>query len=226
MQVEMHHLHIREHASFLATAEKNTLVWIATRLPRWIKPDHLTLLGLVSMILAGASYWAASRNPMALLLVVIGLALNWLGDSLDGTLARVRNQQRPRYGWYVDHVVDLVGIFCLLGGLSLSGYMHPVIGLILLAVFLMVEAEVFLATHSLAIFRLSFIGFGPTELRIILAIGTLTLLYKPWVGIATAGPFRLFDVGGVVAIACLALTFVISAVRNTRDLYRAERLPG
>jgi phosphatidylglycerophosphate synthase len=225
MQVEMHHLHIREHASLLAAAEKSTLVWMARRLPDWITPDHLTLLGLSSMILAGASYWAASRNRMALLLVVIALSLNWLGDSLDGTLARVRDQQRPRYGWYVDHVVDLVGIFCLLGGLSLSGYMNPVIGLILLAVFLMVEAEVFLATHSLSIFRLSFIGFGPTELRIILATGTITLLYRPWVGIASSGPYRLFDVGGVVATACLAVTFAVSAIRNTRALYRAEKLP-
>ncbi len=225
MQVEMHHLHIREHASLLATLEKNTLVWMAKRMPARITPDHLTLLGLFSMVLAGASYWAASRNPMALLLVVVGLALNWLGDSLDGTLARVRNQQRPRYGWYVDHVVDLVGIFCLLGGLSLSGYMHPFIALILLVVFVMVEAEVFLATHSLSIFRISFIGFGPTELRIVLAIGTITLLYKPWVGISSTGPYRLFDVGGIIAIACLSITFVVSAIRNTWALYRAEKLP-
>jgi archaetidylinositol phosphate synthase len=225
MQIETHQLHIREHASFLATPEKHALVWMARHLPACITPDQLTLLGFASMILAGASYWAASRNRLMLLLSVVGLALNWLGDSLDGTLARVRNRQRPRYGWYVDHVVDIVGTAVLLVGLSFSGYMHPYIGLALLVVFLMVESEAFLATHSLAIFRLSFMGFGPTELRIILAAGTLTLLGKPAVHIASTGPYRLFDVGGLVAIVCLGGILVASVIRNTRSLYRAERLP-
>jgi phosphatidylglycerophosphate synthase len=198
---------------------------MAERLPRWINSDHLTLLGFAAMLLAGAAYWLASRNPLALVFVVLALALNWLGDSLDGTLARVRNQQRPNYGFYVDHVLDMVGTYCLLGGLALSGYMNPLLALAMLATYVTVAAEEFLATHVRRVFHLSFLGFGPTELRVILAIGTLYLLYKPWVHLGSLGVFRLFDVGGLVAIAGLALKLVVSAVRNTHALYLAERLP-
>ena len=217
--------HIREHGSVLASAEKTALVWMAQRLPRRINSDHLTLLGFVAMLLAGGSYALASRNQGALLGVVFALALNWLGDSLDGTLARVRNQQRPRYGFYVDHVLDMVGTFSLLGGLALSGYMNPLLAMAMLAAYLTAAAEEFLATHVRRVFHLSFLGFGPTELRIILSIGTLYLLYRPWVNLGSLGMFRLFDVGGVVAIAGLALKIVVSAVRNGHALYMEERLP-
>ena len=217
--------HIREHGSVLAAAEKTALVWMAQRLPRRINSDHLTLLGFTAMLLAGGSYALASRNRWALLGVVLALALNWLGDSLDGTLARVRNQQRPRYGFYVDHVLDLVGTFSLLGGLALSGYMNPLLAMAMLAAYLTAAAEEFLATHVRRVFHLSFLGFGPTELRIILSIGTLYLLYRPWVNLGSLGMFRLFDVGGVVAIAGLALKIVVSAFRNGYALYREERLP-
>jgi phosphatidylglycerophosphate synthase len=217
--------HVREHGSMLAGAEKAALVWMAQRLPRWINSDHLTLLGFAGMLLAGAAFCLARQNPLGLPLVVFALGLNWLGDSLDGTLARVRNQQRPRYGFYVDHVLDLVGTFCLLGGLALSGYMNSLLAMAMLAAYLTAAAEEFLATHVRRVFHLSFLGFGPTELRLILAVGTLYLLHKPWVYLGSLGPFRLFDVGGAVAIAGLALKLVVSAVRNTHALYLAERLP-
>jgi len=217
--------HVREHGSILARAEKTVLVWMAQRLPRWVNSDHLTLLGFGAMLLAGISYALARRYPLALLLVVLALALNWFGDSLDGTLARVRDQQRPRYGFYVDHVLDMVGTFALLGGLALSGYMNPLLALGMLAAYLTAAAEEFLATHVRRVFHLSFLGFGPTELRIILAIGTLYLLYRPWAHLGSLGVFRLFDVGGTVAIAGLALKIVVSAIRNARALYIEERLP-
>jgi len=217
--------HIREHGSILARAEKSALVWMAQRLPRWVNSDHLTLLGFAAMPLAGVAYWMAKRNPLALLFVILALGLNWFGDSLDGTLARVRNQQRPNYGFYVDHVLDMVGTFFLLGGLALSGYMNPLLALGMLAAYLTAAAEEFLATHVRRVFHLSFLGFGPTELRIILGIGTLYLLYKPWVHLGCLGMFRLFDVGGAVAIAGMGLKLVVSAVRNTHALYLAERLP-
>jgi phosphatidylglycerophosphate synthase len=198
---------------------------MAQRLPRWVNSDHLTVLGFAAMLLAGIAYALSSRNPLALPFVVLALALNWFGDSLDGTLARVRNQQRPRYGFYVDHVLDMVGTFFLLGGLALSGYMHPLLAMGMLVAYLIAAAEEFLATHVRQVFHLSFLGFGPTELRIILSIGTLYLLHKPWVHLGGLGVFRLFDVGGVVAIAGMALKLVVSAVRNTHALYLAERLP-
>jgi archaetidylinositol phosphate synthase len=215
-------MHIREYGGLLEIPEKKALLWLAKRTPRWIHSDHLTLLGLVSMLAAGASYWVASRNKYALIFVVVALAANWLGDSLDGTLARFRNCQRPRYGYYVDHVIDLFGTAALLGGLAFSGYISHLIALTLLAAFALVEAEVFLATHVQQIFRLSCFHVGPTELRIVLSIGTLYLLHNPQVIIAGKGPFLLFDVGGTIASAGLFIAFIYSAVRNTRLLYRAE----
>lgn len=217
-------LHTRENRSLLARAEKRALLWLARRMPAGINSDHLTLLGLSAMLLAGLGYWAASRNRWALLSVVAALALNWFGDSLDGTLARVRNRQRPRYGFYVDHVVDLVGATFLLCGLALSGFMNPLVAVGVLAAFVLVEAEVFLSTHVRQVFRLSFMGFGPTELRILLALGTLMLFVKPWVHLGTAGPYRLFDVGGIIAIAGLVAALAVSAIGNTRALYKAETI--
>ncbi len=214
--------HVREYGGLLEIPEKRALHWLARRMPRWINSDHLTLLGLASMIAAGAGYWMASRNKYALILVVAALAANWLGDSLDGTLARVRNCQRPRYGYYVDHVIDLFGTAALLGGLAFSGYMSRPIAFALLAAFALVEAEVFLATHVQQIFRLSCFRIGPTELRIILSFGTLYLLYDPWVYLGDRGPVLLFDIGGIFAIAGLLAAMLYSAIRNTRALYRAE----
>jgi len=215
-------VHIREHGGLLALPEKKALLWLARQTPSCINSDHLTLLGLASMLMAGASYWLARWNKFALILAVVALALNWLGDSLDGTLARFRGCQRPQYGYYVDHVIDLFGTTALLAGLALSGYMNHLISTVLLAVFALVEAEVFLATYVQRVFRLSCFRFGPTELRIILAIGTLYLLHDPWVHLGGKGPILLFDVGGIAAIAALLAAFVYSAIRNARALYRAE----
>jgi archaetidylinositol phosphate synthase len=216
-------LHVRQHGSLLAAPEKKALVWMAERLPLWLKSDHLTLLGFAAMFMAGIAYWAASWNRLALWVVVFALAVNWFGDSLDGTLARVRNQQRPRYGFYVDHVLDLVGTSFLVGGLALSGYMSPLLALGLLVAYQMAAAEEFLSTHVRCVFHLSFLRIGPTELRIILAIGTVYLLYKPWVDWGSLGVFRLFDVGATVSIAGLMLKLVVCAVRNAHALYLAEK---
>jgi archaetidylinositol phosphate synthase len=216
--------HVREYGGLLAVPEKMALNWLARRMPCWINSDHLTLLGLAAMVAAGAAYWTASRNRYALIIVVVSLAANWFGDSLDGTLARFRNCQRPRYGYYVDHVIDLFGTAAMLGGLALSGYMSPMIALAMLAAFVLVEAEVFLATLVHQIFRLSCFCVGPTELRVVLAIGTLYLLHSPKVHLA-GRVFLLFDVGGVVAIVGLCCAFTFSAIRNTVALYKAEPIP-
>jgi archaetidylinositol phosphate synthase len=217
-------LHTREYGGILAVPERKALLWLARHMPRWVNSDHLTVLGLTSMILAGACFWVSGSYRPALLLVVLCLALNWFGDSLDGTLARYRNRQRPRYGYYVDHVIDLIGTTALLVGLALSGYMTPVIALSMLGAFLLVEAEVYLATHVRQVFQLGMFGFGPTELRVVLSAGALYLLHDPEVKIAGHGPYLLFDVGGVIAIAGMLAVLLYSAVRNTHALYKAESL--
>jgi phosphatidylglycerophosphate synthase len=217
-------LHQREHRSLLAGVERRALVWLAVRLPAGVSADHLTLLGLVSMIAAGAAFAAVRVTPWAALGVVAALAANWFGDSLDGTVARVRDQQRPRYGFYVDHAIDLAGTSCLLAGLACSGRMSPLVAVSLLSAYLLVSAEAYLATHAAGVFRISVAGIGPTELRIILAIGAVEMVAHPVVAVAGMPPQQLFDIGGVIAIAGLAVTFVGSAVRNTRRLYLVEPL--
>jgi archaetidylinositol phosphate synthase len=214
---------VRVHQSFVAAAEKRALIWMAERTPSWINSDHLTILGLVSQILAGVCYALAWWNPLTLVAAIFFLALNWLGDSLDGTLARVRNQQRPRYGFYVDHIIDAVGAFCLMGGMALSGYVHPAVALVMLIMFLMLSIESYLATYTIGRFQLSYWKFGPTELRILLATGNLALLWHPMVTLFGKN-FMLFDVGGVIGIVGMGAMLVVSAIRHTAQLYREEPL--
>jgi phosphatidylglycerophosphate synthase len=217
--------HARQHDSALASLERRVLVWIAQRLPRRIGSDHLTLLGLLSMLAVGAAFATSARDPRVLYLVPVLLAMNWFGDSLDGTVARVRNQPRPRYGYYVDHVVDVVGSVALFSGLALSGGMQPFIALALLVAYVAAMAEVFLATHVTQVFRLASFGFGPTELRIVLAVGAVALVGRPMVQVPGIGGVALFDLGGVIATAGITLAFSASAVRTSRALAREERIP-
>ena len=215
---------LRVQESWVAAVEKRALLWLAARIPHRIGPDHLTVLGFAAQIGAGVCYACAPWNRYALLGVIACLALNWLGDSLDGTLARVRQRQRPRYGFYVDHMVDTFGALALMGGLALSGYMHPGIAIGLLVAFLMLSVQSYLATHALGEFRISFWRFGPTELRILLAVGNLALFWKPVVHLF-GGRYRLFDVGGAIGLAGMGLMMVVFTLQNTIRLYREERIP-
>jgi phosphatidylglycerophosphate synthase len=217
--------HARTCTSITAATEKRLLVWIAERLPLWITSDALSALGLVAMAAAGASFAALRSTPWAAAAVVVSLGANWFGDSLDGTIARVRRQERPRFGYYVDHVIDLAGAAMLMAGLALSGLMHPTIAAAVLAAYLLVSAESYLTTHAAGVFRMSFLGVGPTELRVVLAIGALKAAGSPWVEPFDGTALRLFDIGGVVAFFGLTTAFAAAAVRNTRALHRAEPLP-
>ena len=214
----------RIQQSFLANLEKRTLIWLAARTPAWINSDHLTVLGLVSMAGAGAAYWWSGTNRIGLVVVILCLALNWFGDSLDGTLARFRDHSRPRYGFYVDHIVDAFSALFLLGGLGLSGYMAPAVALGLLVAYLMLSVEIYLASYTLGDFKISYFKMGPTELRILLSIGNLALLWKSTVHLFGRA-HRLFDVAGTLGISGMLLIMVISAVHNTTRLYRQEPIP-
>lgn len=215
----------RAQVSFLAPVEKRCLIWMARRTPGWINSDHLTALGLAAMLGAGLSYWYARWNSAGLWLAILCLAVNWLGDSLDGTLARVRNRQRPRYGFYVDHVVDAFGTLFLMVGLGLSGHMAHGVAIGLLVAYFMLSIEVYLATYAIGTFHLSFWKFSPTELRILLMAGNIALLCGRLTARLFGHSYRLFDVGGVIGIAGMALMLVWAVVRHTVHLYRAERLP-
>lgn len=214
----------RVHTSVLAAAEKRLLIWIAQRLPGWVNSDHLTVLAGLAMAIAGVCYWIGPASGLAMATAILMLALNWFGDSLDGTLARVRRHERPRYGFYVDHVLDVMGILFLLTGFALGGFMTPVVAAGFLVAYYLLMVEIALATHAVGEFRMSFWKFGPTELRILLMIGTLQIMRSPFVTIA-GERMLLFDVGGVVAAAILGVTFIASAVRNGRLLFKLEPLP-
>jgi archaetidylinositol phosphate synthase len=215
--------HVRQHNSILATAEKRALIWIAERLPRAINSDHLSALGFVSMAGAGLSFWLAASNPVAgASLVVLCLLLNWFGDSLDGTVARVRDQQRPRYGYYVDHVIDLAGTAILFAGVAASGYMSPAIAVLVVAAYYLVSAETFLATHSRGVFKMAFLGVGPTELRILLAAGAIALIETPLVAPFGIPPVRLWDLGGVIGSAGMIAAFIAASWNNGKALYAEE----
>jgi archaetidylinositol phosphate synthase len=212
----------RVQESIVANAERRVLLCLASTTPNWVSPDHLTGLGFLAQIMAGVSYALAWSNRYWLLAGIGFLALNWLGDSLDGTVARLRQRQRPRYGFYVDHMVDSLGALALMSGLALSGYMHPQIAIVLLVAFLLLSIQSYLATYTLGEFRLSFWSFGPTEIRILLAMGNLALLRWPRV---LKGRYLLFDAGGVIAIAGMLVILIFFTARNTCRLYREEKLP-
>lgn len=214
----------RINRSLTAHLERRALVWMAEHAPRWVSSDQLTALGLTAQIGAGACYAMARFHKYWLLGAVLCLALNWLGDSLDGTLARVRAQQRPRYGFYVDHIVDLFGALALMIGLAASGFLHWQTALAMLVGFLLLSGESYLATYTLGCFELSQGLFGPTEIRILLICGNFALLRSPY---ATLFGHRLllFDVGGTIAAAGMFATAIMVSVRHTAQLYRQEPLP-
>jgi archaetidylinositol phosphate synthase len=214
----------RIQASLLAGLEKRVLIWMARRLPSWVGSDHLTALGAVAMLGAGLSFWLAAQHPLTLVAGVGCLALNWFGDSLDGTLARVRHHERPRYGFYVDHVLDVVGILLLFAGIAAGGFMSPMIAAGFLIAYYLLTVEIALATHTVGTFRISYWKMGPTEMRILLAAGVLQLLRSSDV-VLLGQRVLLFDIGGGIGIAALLITFVVSAISNGRILYRLEPLP-
>src|SRR4051812_34171074 len=211
----------RSHTSILAAAEKRTLIAIAQRLPASVNSDHLTALGFIALLAAGASYGLARQYPAALLLVIPMLALNWFGDSLDGTLARVRNCQRPRYGFYLDHILDAIGMSLLMTGMAFSGYISPSVAAVFLIVYLLLSIEIYLATYTVGVFHLSYWSFGPTELRILLVVGNLVAMRRPNVVIA-GHALLLFDVGFAIGACALAVILGQASVKHTRQLYREE----
>lgn len=214
----------RVNRSLTAAVEKRALEWMARRAPRWLTSDQLTALGFAAQIGAGACYALAAWNRLWLLGACVCLALNWLGDSMDGTLARVRRRQRPRYGFYVDHVVDVFGSVALMTGMALSGLVHPQVAIAMLIAFLLLASESYLATHTLGCFEMSQGMFGPTEIRILLVMGNVALLRTPDVHLF-GHTWRLFDVGGMIATAGMLAMALITTARHTAELYRQEPLP-
>jgi archaetidylinositol phosphate synthase len=214
----------RVNQALTASLEKRALLWMANRAPHWVSSDQLTVLGLSAQIGAGVGYALSRYSRNALFLVILCLALNWFGDSMDGTLARVRCHPRPRYGFYVDHMVDIFGSVALMCGLGFSGLAHWQTAIALLIAFLLLSSESYLATYTLSRFQLSHGIFGPTEIRILLILGNLALLRSPYSTIF-GHTLLLFDLGGTIAAVCMFATAIVLTARHTAQLYRDEPLP-
>jgi phosphatidylglycerophosphate synthase len=211
----------RVNEALTARMEKRALQWMAERAPMWVSSDQLTVLGLSAQIGAGICFALSRYDRWFLLGVIVCLALNWLGDSLDGTLARVRRQERPRYGFYVDHIVDILGAVALMCGLGWSGLLHQATAMAMLIAFLVLSSESYLATYTLKRFELSQGNFGPTEIRILLAMGCVAALRSPYATVF-GHKMLLFDLGGAIATLGMAGMAVAVTVRHTAQLYRQE----
>jgi len=214
----------RVNQAITAQWEKRALQWMAERAPAWVTSDQLTLLGLCAQIAAGVCYALSRYDRRALLMAILCLALNWLGDSMDGTLARARRQQRPRYGFYVDHMVDIFGSVALMCGLGYSGFLHWQTASAMLVAFLLLSSESYLATYTLSCFELSQGFLGPTEIRILLIAGNLALLRSSY-STLFGRTILLFDLGGIIAAAGMFAMAILVCIRHTARLYREEPLP-
>jgi len=216
----------RVQSSLLSAPERAALNWIARRLPGWVGPDLLTFVGLAGLVLVGAAYLQAGRDPAHraayLVLASAGLVVNWFGDSLDGALARLRGRQRPMYGYYLDHLVDAFGASFVLGGLAYSGLMSQPVGVALLALYLIASINAYLATHAVGEFKISFARLSPTEGRVLLIALNTALIF--WTRFRVAGrEVLLLDVLGILGCAALLLLVLRSAVGHLVRLDREER---
>lgn len=214
----------RQLAGLTAPLERRAIQFCVQKLPAWVNSDHLSLLGFLALVGAGALYSISKSNPVLYLtLVNVCLLLNWFGDSLDGSLARYRQKQRPRYGFYVDHIIDTIGFFFLIGGMAVSGYMSERVAFGLLTVYYMLMINSNLSAYTLSKFNVSYGLFGPTELRIVLAIGNFFLITHPFSTIL-GHKYLLYDVGGVCSIIGMGITFLIAVLKNIVTLYNMERV--
>lgn len=212
----------REMTFLLAAPERRVLRWIAARLPRRWMPDHLTGVGVVGAVLTGAGYALSGRHPGWLWLASVGLALNWFGDSLDGTLARVRKIERPKYGYYIDHMVDAVNTTVIGAGIGLSPYVSLPVAMLVVIFYLCLSINVYLEASVHGQFDFGFGIIGPTEVRLMLALVNAGLFAG-----ATGPGLGGFPVARVANVAflvvCGALAYALVA-RFRINLIRLSRL--
>ena len=214
----------RIQTSLLNAAEKKALVWLAERQPKWVDSDMLTYVGHVGAGLIALGFILSGLNVHFLWISILGFVVNWYGDSLDGTLARVRNQQRPIYGFYLDHTMDAINEALMFMGAGLSPFMRFDLSCVILVVYLMLTLNVAMNAHLKGEFRLTYAKLGPTELRLICIIACLILigvkslrtfaLEIPWMG----GVFEMhiLDVIGFVILLALIVIYFVTIFQDAR----------
>ncbi|MHB8761950.1 MAG: CDP-alcohol phosphatidyltransferase family protein [Coriobacteriia bacterium] len=221
--------HTRENDMLLGPLERPALRWLATHSPEWITPDRLTAIGVVGSLLCFFGYWLSGQNVLWLLVVNVGLIINWYGDSLDGTLARYRKIERPKFGFYIDHTVDAVTEFLTIIGIGLSPYLDLEIAAFALIGYLLMSVHVYVRTAVDGVFRISYGKFGPTELRaIIMTVNSAIildglLLARPWFLDELAWGLKPFDIIGIALSIALGGVFLVSSWQHARRLAEEAR---
>lgn len=204
--------HERVHDMLLGPLERPTLQWLAARMPAWMNPDMLTLIGVVGSILTFAGYWLTKLDPIYLWLASLGFVINWFGDSLDGTLARFRKIERPHYGFFVDHTVDSFSMVIVFVGLGLSPYVRMEIALLACIGYLGMSILSYVGAFVSGQFKISYAKIGPTELRLIV------ILINFWIFFAGNATLDLGVISTTVfelIIAIIAVLLMIFFIVNT-----------
>ena len=223
----------RIQTSFLNGLEKKALVWLAARQPRWVTSDLLTWTGTFGSVLIALGYILSNLNVNWLWLSTFGLIVNWYGDSLDGTLARVRNTQRPIYGYYLDHTVDGINETLMFVGIGLSPFLNLYTALAMLVVYLQLTLNVSMNAHLKAEFKLTYAGLGPTEFRLVaILLNTLLIFIKPWQQFEQVWNvfgktifLHALDYPGYVILAILCLVYVVTILKDARYYARIDPMP-
>ena len=215
----------RFNASVLGPLERPALAWMAAHMPARVTPDHLTVLGIFGALLAAAGYALSGRSLLWLELASAGLLLNWVGDSVDGTLARYRKIERPRYGFFVDHCSDLFGNVMVFLALGISPCAHFSIACLGLIAFLMCFVFTLIGAQVRSTMRITYLGFGPTEIRALLFFGNLMVLINGVVSIRVPlwpfnlyGPLSTYDLGILILAAAGAVLIATMSIRESRAL--------
>lgn len=224
---------VRIQTSFLNAAEKKILVWLAVRQPKWMTSNILTLIGTAGSLIAAAGYVLSARNISFLWLSSLGFVINWYGDSLDGTLARVRNRQRPVYGYYIDHTVDCISEILIFTGIGLSGLMHFGLAMLILALYLMLTINVSINAHLKKEFKLTYAKMGPTEFRLIaILVNTLFATVKPLSEFSRTYElfgrdivFKTFDYAGVAVLVILSVIYLVTIFKDAAEYARRDPMP-
>jgi len=215
--------HRRVNDILLGPLERPALRWLAAHMPAWVNPDILTGVGILGSVVTFFSYWLTNINANFLWLASLGLVINWFGDSLDGTLARYRKIERPKYGFFVDHTVDAMSTLLVVFGLGLSPYVRFEIACLALVSYLLMSVLVYIRTYVDGVFKISYGKFGPTEVRLIVIIAN-TVIYFVGNPVITLwfGAISIYDlIAGIVA-ALLAVIFVFSTIKQARELAKLK----
>ncbi|MCB2178643.1 CDP-alcohol phosphatidyltransferase family protein [bacterium] len=214
--------HTRINDIFLGPLERPALQFFCKIAPSWVTPDLLTFIGILGAIMIAAGYILTQYNLAFLWLASFGYIVNWYGDSMDGSLARYRDIQRPKYGYYVDHIVDIINEFIVILGLGISPLVHFEIAAMALIGYLMMSAHTFLRTFVDKIFKISFSKLGPTEVRVILiTINTVVFFTKnPIIGNFLKVDMTLFDILVGAVAALLFIFFFVNSGQTSLELAR------